>query len=83
MSIEDFEKTLEEIWSSSSVQPENLQMPLGQFRKLASERDTKLYALDFIRDCNLIGIPDSAIVVLTPGKVALLTDESGNLLEFS
>jgi hypothetical protein len=78
--LNDLEKDLIHLWENYRVEPQYMQMELVQFRKMAKGRKMAPYARKFLRETRKIS--GKAIVVMTPGKLSLLTDKDGNLLGF-
>lgn len=79
--IEDIERDLEFLWANYSIKPEYAQTTLGNFRKLCAEHGPLPHAVEFLKAT--ADAPENAIVVMRPLHLSLLTDESGNLLEFA
>jgi hypothetical protein len=80
--MSQFEQDLLYLWENFRVEPTYLQMEMSQFRKFIVPRnDLQDYAIKFIAETK--DVPDTAIVVITSGKLTLLVDEQGNLLEFA
>jgi len=76
------EKDLEKLWTNFRVEPTYMQMSLDCLRSLAKKRnDAQPYLIKFLEATK--DLPGTAIAVLIPGKVTLLTDKYEHLLEFN
>lgn len=80
-SIADIEKDLEYLWANFRCKPTYIQMTLEAFREKCRKYGAQPRAAKFLKDT--ASISGNAIVVLTPNKISLLTDDNGNLLEFN
>ena len=69
-------------YSIPSGTPSYGETTLGNFRRIASDiGEISPEVTKFLKDTETI--PGSVIVIMTPGKVALLVDDGGHLLEWA
>jgi len=77
------ENDLISLWEKYSCKPTYMQMSLGNYRKhIAPREDLQDYAVEFLKVCDENKIPDEAVVVITPGRLALLVNDQDRLLSF-
>lgn len=79
--LEQIERDLITLFERFRVKPTYMQTPLGNYRKLCEEHGASDYAVQFLKETK--DLPEEAIVVMTPGRLSILVDEDGHLLQFS
>ena len=80
-SLDEIERQLEYLWANYTLKPEYLQMRLKEFRENCALHGPLPHAVEFLKQT--ANVNENAIVVMRPFNLSLLTDEDGNLLEFS